>query len=81
MAFPLFFEEDLPESIVSKYEAVIVAGLRARELQRGLKPMVDDAEGHKFTTVALLELLDKKIDFDRGEAPAQDEEPMQDPLT
>jgi DNA-directed RNA polymerase omega subunit len=81
MASPLFFEEDLPESIRSKYEAVIVAGLRARELQRGVKPMVDDAEGHKFTTIAMMEMLDSRIGFDRGEARPPSDEPMQDPLT
>jgi len=81
MPSPLFFEEDLPESVRSKYEAVVVAGLRARELQRGLKPMVEKHEGHKHTTLAMLELLESKIGFDRGEDLPPAEAPMQDPLT
>jgi DNA-directed RNA polymerase omega subunit len=81
MTFPLFFEEDLPESIRSKYEAVIVAGLRARELQRGVKPLIEGGDPHKFTTTAMLELLESKIDFDRGDALPPVDDPMQDPLT
>jgi DNA-directed RNA polymerase omega subunit len=63
---PLFFEEDLPQSVKSKYEAVIVAGLRARELQRGVKTLVDKPESNKFTTLALQELLEDKIQFYRS---------------
>ena len=81
MPSPLFFEEDLPTNVRSKYEAVVVAGLRARELQRGLKPMVSKPEGHKYTTIAMLEMMESKIGFDRGEAPARPAASEQDPLT
>jgi DNA-directed RNA polymerase omega subunit len=81
MPAPLFFEEDLPENIRSKYEAVIVAGLRARELQRGLKPMIDNAQGRKYTTTAILELLQEKLGFDRGAPQPRPDLPEQDPLT
>ena len=81
MPSPLFFEEDLPTNVRSKYEAVVVAGLRARELQRGLKPMISKPEGHKHTTLAMLEMMESKIGFDRGEDLPRAEAPEQDPLT
>ena len=80
MALPLFFEEDLPDNIRSKYEAVIVAGLRARELQRGVKPLIDEAAGHKHTTIAMMELLADKLQFERIEPVEKPEVPEQDSL-
>lgn len=81
MASPLFFEEDLPKNINSKYEAVVVAGLRARELQRGIRANVDKPEAHKYTTLAMMEMLDDQLSFDRGAPMKRVEPPSQDPLT
>ena len=39
-----------------KYAMVIVAGQRARDLQRGAKPLIAGLESHKATVVALMEI-------------------------
>jgi DNA-directed RNA polymerase omega subunit len=39
-----------------KYNLVIVAGRRAHDLQKGMKPLIDDVEGHKPPSIALKEI-------------------------
>ena len=39
-----------------KYNLIIVAGRRAHDLQKGMKPLIDDIEGHKYPTIALKEI-------------------------
>jgi len=39
-----------------KYNLIIVAGRRAHDLQKGMKPLIDDVEGHKYPTIALKEI-------------------------
>jgi len=33
-----------------------VASRRAHDLQKGMKPLIDDIEGHKYPTIALKEI-------------------------
>ena len=39
-----------------KYNLIIVAARRAHDLQKGMKPLIDDIEGHKCPTIALKEI-------------------------
>ena len=39
-----------------KYNLIIVAARRAHDLQKGMKPLIDDIEGHKYPTIALKEI-------------------------
>jgi DNA-directed RNA polymerase omega subunit len=39
-----------------KYNLIIVASRRAHDLQKGMKPLVDNIEGHKYPTIALMEI-------------------------
>jgi DNA-directed RNA polymerase omega subunit len=42
----------------SKYEMILIAAMRAYELARGARPLVDNKLNHKPTVVALLEMAD-----------------------
>jgi len=52
----------LPESIDSKYRFVIVAALRARQIQNGSAPMIEDTS-RKPTYVAKQEVLQDLVPF------------------
>ena len=57
---------DQPESqeIDSKYRLIILAAKRSKQLQRGARPRIDiDATKHKFTRIALEEVIQGKIQF------------------
>ncbi|HYP02909.1 MAG TPA: DNA-directed RNA polymerase subunit omega [Pyrinomonadaceae bacterium] len=48
----------------SKYRMIIVAAQRSKQLQRGARPRIEmDAQQHKHTRVALMEVEQGKIDF------------------
>jgi len=52
----------MPDNIDSKYRFVILAALRARQIQSGSAPLIDD-EGRKATAVARQELVEKLVQF------------------
>lgn len=52
----------IPDNIDSKYRFVILSALRARQLQGGSAPMVDE-NGRKSTTVAQEELVQGLVEF------------------
>jgi DNA-directed RNA polymerase subunit omega len=52
----------IPDNVDSKYRFVILAALRARQIQSGSAPMVDD-DGRKATTVARQELVEGLVEF------------------
>ena len=52
----------LPDNIDSKYRFVILAALRARQIQSGSAPLIDD-EGRKATVLARQELVEGLIQF------------------
>ena len=53
---------EIPESVDSKYRFVIISALRARQIQSGSRPLIDD-EGRKATQVAQQEVLEDLISF------------------
>ncbi len=53
---------DIPETIDSKYRFVIISALRARQLQGGSRPLIDD-NGRKATQVAQQEVLEDLVPF------------------
>ena len=53
---------EIPESVDSKYRFVIISALRARQLQGGSRPLIDDM-GRKATQVAQEEVLEDLISF------------------
>ena len=53
---------DIPESVDSKYRFVIISALRARQIQNGSRPLIDD-NGRKPTQVAQEEVLQDLVSF------------------
>ena len=53
---------EIPESVDSKYRFVIISALRARQIQSGSRPLIDD-EGRKATQIAQQEVLEDLISF------------------
>lgn len=53
---------NIPDNIDSKYRFVILSALRARQLQSGYPPAIQDTV-HKSTTLAQHELLGNHIKF------------------
>ena len=53
---------EIPESVDSKYRFVIISALRARQIQSGRRPLIDD-EGRKATQIAQQEVLEELISF------------------
>ena len=51
------------EKLDSAYRLVIVAAKRSKELQRGATPRIDP-QGHKSTTIAVMEVKEGKVNFD-----------------
>lgn len=61
--------EDCVERIVNRFELVLIATKRARQVARGASPLVEE-ENDKATVIALREIADGLID-----ASIMDEEP------
>ena len=53
---------EIPDNIDSKYRFVIVAALRARQIQNGSAPMIED-NSRKPTHVAKQEVLQGLVQF------------------
>lgn len=62
-----------PPEIDSKYRLIILAAKRSKQLQRGARPRIEiDALKHKFTRIALEEVIQGTVRFHRtDEAPAE----------
>jgi DNA-directed RNA polymerase omega subunit len=70
-------EEPQSQEIDSKYRLIILAAKRSKQLQRGARPRIElDVTKHKFTRIALEEVVQGKIQFhmttDGDEAPAEE---------
>ncbi len=53
---------NIPDNIDSKYRFVILSAVRARQIQNGSPPLVDDL-GRKATTIARQELSEGLVEF------------------
>src|SRR6185503_15922470 len=59
-------EQTPSPEIDSKYRLIILAAKRSKQLQRGARPRIDiDPTKHKFTRIALEEVIRGKIEFYR----------------
>lgn len=57
-------EQAPPPEIDSKYRLIILAAKRSKQLQRGARPRIEiDALKHKFTRIALEEVIQGKVGF------------------
>ena len=65
MCFPSI--DSLIKDVDTKYTLVTLAALRARELTDGMEPLIPDAEGKKPVTVALEEIYNGKITYERSD--------------
>ena len=68
--------EDCVERIGNRFELVLVATKRARQIARGSTPLVEE-ENDKATVLALREIADGKVDesiMDQEPEPVVDEE-------
>lgn len=54
--------EDCLDNVDNRFELVLLASRRARQIARGTEPFVD-WENDKPTVVALREIADNKVDF------------------
>jgi DNA-directed RNA polymerase omega subunit len=70
-------EQPQSPEIDSKYRLIILAAKRSKQLQRGARPRIEiDATKHKFTRIALEEIVQGKIQFQiktDGDEPQEDE--------
>lgn len=62
---------EIPDSMDSKYRFVIVAALRARQLQAGSPPMIDDGS-RKPTQIAQQEIIRGLVPFTIPEPDIED---------
>ena len=53
----------IPDNIDSKYRFVILSALRARQIQAGSPPLIEDAAGNKPTQTAQQEILQNLVQF------------------
>lgn len=65
MCFPSI--DSLVKDVDTKYTLVTLAALRARELTDGMEPLIPDVEGKKPVTVALEEIYNGKITYERSD--------------
>lgn len=65
MCFPSI--DSLVKDVDTKYTLATLAALRARELTDGMEPLIPDAEGKKPVTVALEEIYNGKITYERSD--------------
>jgi len=57
-------EQAPPPEIDSKYRLIILAAKRSKQLQRGARPRIEiDATKHKFTRIALEEVVQGRVQF------------------
>jgi DNA-directed RNA polymerase omega subunit len=57
-------EQAPPPEIDSKYRLIILAAKRSKQLQRGARPRIEiDALKHKFTRIALEEVIQGTVPF------------------
>ena len=50
---------------VNKFELILLAAERAKELSHGAKPLIKNSSNEKDTTMALKEIARKKITLDK----------------
>jgi DNA-directed RNA polymerase omega subunit len=61
-------EQPSSEEIDSKYRLIILAAKRSKQLQRGARPRIaTDPTKHKFTRIALEEVIQGRVRFYRTE--------------
>jgi DNA-directed RNA polymerase subunit omega len=60
MADPLFVEVKNLDNLRNRYELIIVAAKRSRQLRDGSKPLIE-TRSQKEPTIALREVLDGKV--------------------
>lgn len=68
--------EDCVEKIGNRFELVLVATKRARQIARGAAPLVEE-ENDKATVIALREIAESKVDasiMDQEPEPVSEEE-------
>jgi len=53
--------DSLQEKIDSKYSLVSVSAKRARKLQDGEKPLIEEPKSHTFVGIALEEIDEEKV--------------------
>lgn len=65
-------EQAPPPEIDSKYRLIILAAKRSKQLQRGARPRIEiDALKHKFTRIALEEVIQGTVPFHTKVDPAE----------
>jgi DNA-directed RNA polymerase omega subunit len=62
----------LPDNVDSKYRFVILSALRARQIQSGSAPMIEDAALRKPTQIAQQEVLQNLVQFTIPEDESKD---------
>jgi len=67
--------EDCLKNVKNRFELVLIAAKRARQLMRGKEPRVD-WDNDKATVVALREIAAGYTDFDKVEPEHEDEAPQ-----
>lgn len=63
---------EIPDNIDSKYRFVILSALRARQIQSGSAPMIEDTT-RKPTQIAMQEVLRNLVEFTIPEDESNDE--------
>ncbi len=53
--------DSLQEKIDSKYSIVTIAAKRARKLQEGEKPLIEEPKSHTYVGIALEEIDQEKV--------------------
>lgn len=53
--------DSLQEKIDSKYSLVTISAKRARKLQEGAQPLVEEPKAHTFVGIALEEIYHEKV--------------------
>lgn len=53
--------DNLQEKIDSKYSIVTIAAKRARKLQEGEKPLIEEPKSHTYVGIALEEIDQEKV--------------------
>jgi len=64
----------ISEEVGSKYRFIVLAGQRVAQLQKGAKPRIDNADKMKLTQIAVEELEEDLIQFNKIDLDAMDEE-------
>lgn len=59
---------ELPESVDSKYRFITIAAKRCEQLQKGARAKITTSGMTKLTTVAMEEVLDDLIPFEKDES-------------